>query len=137
MTVLDPRRAPAAIGTVKSGMFAKSVPAVAPSPVTVTAAWVSEVSSDEAAWGNSTARVMDVGPSSSATEVLSRPSRNRESWSRMVMAAGLTTKPGSDEDRDTVSGPSSTVSEAAVKLKVAVPLFWFCGMTTVTLAGAV
>ena len=90
VTDLDPRRAPAATGTVKSSTASKSVPADAPSPVTVTDTCVSAVSSELRACGNSTTSVMEAGSSPSPTEVLLIPNRNRESWSRMVRAAGLT-----------------------------------------------
>ena len=137
VTVLDPRRAPAATGTVKSSMLWKSVPASAPFPVTVTDTCAGEVSSEERASGNSTASVIEAGSSPSPTDVLLSPSRKRESGSRMVRAAGLTVYPFNEDDRVTVSGPSSTVSAAALKLMAAVPLPWLAGMVTSTEAGAV
>ena len=90
VTALLPRRDPAATGMVKLGMLAKSVPATAPSPVTVTANCVSSVNSELWALGNSTERVRETGAAFSATAVELIPSRNREFWSRMVRLAGLT-----------------------------------------------
>ena len=87
---LDPLTAAAATGTVKSAMFSKSVPAVAPTPVTVTDTWVSAASSEVAALGNDTVRSTAVAPASSFTEDTLAASVNPASSSAMVREAGLT-----------------------------------------------
>ena len=133
----DPLTAFAATATVKSSMLSKSVPAAAPSPVAAIDTSVSAPSSELAALGKETVRTTGAAPASSFTEDEPAVRRNCASSSRMVRAAGLTVYPLREEVSETVSGPSRTVSEAAVKLKVAEPLVWPAGIVTSTEAGAV
>ena len=133
----DPVTAFAATATVKSSMFSKSVPAVAPSPVAAIDTSVSEASSELEALGKETVRATEEAPAFSLTEDEPAVRRNCASSSRMVRAAGLTVYPLSEEVSETVSGPSRTVSAAAAKLKVADPLVWPAAMVTSTEAGAV
>ena len=89
VTVLDPLTALAATATVKSSMFAKSVPASAPSPVAVTETCVSDVSSELAAFGKETVRSTTTAPAASPTDVTFAASVNPASSSAMVREAGL------------------------------------------------